>query len=55
MEQACGELAYEIDTEIVEMLYEAAFRNADGTAKDLVEWSKTLPVGVNNYSCYFAY
>ena len=34
------------------MLYEAAFRNADGTAKDLVEWSKTLPVGVSKYEHY---
>lgn len=37
-----GELAYEIDTEIVDMLYKAA-----KGAGDEITWSKTLPVGVN--------
>ena len=46
-EQACGELAYEIDTEIVEMLKEAAFKQPE-----LLEWSKTLPVGVSKFEHY---
>ena len=46
-EQACGELAYEIDTEIVEMLYKAAFEH-----KDTLEWSKVLPVGVSKFEHY---
>ena len=46
-EQACGELAYEIDTEIVDMLYKAA--------KDQPEhlsWSKVLPIGVSKFEHY---
>jgi hypothetical protein len=52
-EQACGELAYEIDTEIVDMLYTAAFaqKNAKGEA-DVLTWSKTLPVGVSKFEHY---
>lgn len=46
-EQACGELAYEIDTEIVEMLYNAAKEN--GVA---LNWSKVLPVGVSKFEHY---
>ena len=46
-EQACGELAFEIDTEIVDMLYKAAF---DHTEK--LTWSKTLPVGVSKFEHY---
>ena len=46
-EQACGELAYEIDTEIVEMLYNAAKENG----VDL-NWSKVLPVGVSKFEHY---
>jgi hypothetical protein len=46
-EQACGELAYEIDTEIVDMLYRAAFDHAE-----VLEWSKTLPVGVSKFEHY---
>jgi len=46
-EQACGELAYEIDTEIVEMLYKAAFEQ-----KELLSWDKTLPVGVSKFEHY---
>ena len=40
-QQAVGQLNYEIDTEVCELLINNA--DADG---DLV-WSKTLPVGVN--------
>jgi hypothetical protein len=46
-EQACGELAYEIDTEIVDMLKQAAFNQPE-----LLEWSKTLPVGVSKFEHY---
>lgn len=42
-----GELAYEIDTEIVDMLYKAA-----KGAGDAVTWSKTLPVGVSKFEHY---
>lgn len=40
-EKAVGELAYEIDTEITNMLSENAVDDAE------LVWSKTLPVGVN--------
>lgn len=46
-EQACGELAYEIDTEIVTMLKEGA-----GEALAELTWSKTLPVGVSKFEHY---
>lgn len=46
-EQACGELAYEIDTEIVDMLREGA-----GEANAELVWSKTLPVGVSKFEHY---
>ena len=48
-EQACGELAYEIDTEIVDMLYRAAFDHKD---EEVLTWSKTLPVGVSKFEHY---
>ena len=44
-EQACGELAYEIDTEIVAML-------KDGAGEAVLEWSKTLPAGVSKFEHY---
>ena len=46
-EQAVGQLAYEIDTEIVEML-------RDNAAEDdkLTNWSTVLPVGVNKRDHY---
>ena len=46
-EQACGELAYEIDTEIVDMLYQASKR-----LPGVKEWSKTLPAGVSKFEHY---
>ena len=46
-EQACGELAYEIDTEIVEMLAEGA--KEGGVA---LKWSRELPVGVSKFEHY---
>lgn len=45
-EQACGELAYEIDTEIVAMLKDAA------KVDDRLVWSKTLPAGVSKFEHY---
>lgn len=45
-EKACGQLAYEIDTEITQLLID----NADSDS-DLV-WSKTLPTGVNKADHY---
>ena len=44
-EQAVGELSYEIDTEIINLLDETA-----GVAQDNLKWSKTLPVGVNAFA-----
>jgi hypothetical protein len=46
-EQACGELAYEIDTEIVAML-----RDGAGAADKRLTWSKTLPAGVSKFEHY---
>ena len=46
-EQACGELAYEIDTEIVEMLANGA--KEGGVA---LTWSRELPVGVSKFEHY---
>lgn len=46
-EQACGELAYEIDTEIVQMLKDGA-----GEALAELTWSKTLPAGVSKFEHY---
>jgi hypothetical protein len=46
-EQACGELAYEIDTEIVGMLKDGA-----GEAMAELTWSKTLPAGVSKFEHY---
>ena len=46
-EQACGELAYEIDTEIVEMLYEGSKHHVG-----VKDWSKTLPAGVSKFEHY---
>lgn len=46
-EQACGELAYEIDSEIVNMLKEGA-----GEALTELTWSKTLPHGVSKFEHY---
>jgi hypothetical protein len=48
-EQACGELAYEIDTEIVDMLYKGADFDASLT------WSKTQPAGVSKFEHYNAF
>lgn len=49
-EQACGELAYEIDSEIVNMLYVEAKK--DAASYEALTWSKTLPVGVSKFEHY---
>ena len=49
-EQACGELAYEIDTEIVDMLYQAAKKGAEQ-----VSFNKRLPIGVSKFEHYNAF
>ena len=48
-EQACGELAYEIDTEIVDMLYKGA------DFDERLTWSKTQPAGVSKFEHYNAF
>ncbi len=45
-EKAVGELSYEIDTEVTNMLVENAAEDAD------LVWSKTLPVGVSKAEHY---
>ena len=49
-EQACGELAYEIDTEIVDMLYKAAFAK-----EEKVSFNKRQPIGVSKFEHYNAF
>ena len=51
-EQACGELAYEIDTEIVAMLKEGADKGTTVDEREALTWSKTLPVGVSKFEHY---
>lgn len=45
-EKAVGQLAYEIDTEVVKLLADNAAEDAD------LEWSRTLPVGVSKAEHY---
>ena len=45
-EKAVGQLSYEIDTEICNMLVENAAQDSD------LVWSKTLPVGVSKQEHY---
>ena len=52
MEQACGELAYEIDTEIVAMLRDGAKEGTTADELKALTWSKTLPVGVSKFEHY---
>jgi hypothetical protein len=51
-EQACGELAYEIDTEIVGMLRDGAKEGTTADELKALTWSKTLPVGVSKFEHY---
>lgn len=46
-EKAVGQLSYEIDTEVVELLDTTA-----GAAQSALAWSKTLPVGVSKQEHY---
>lgn len=47
-EKAVGELQYEIDTEVVNLLE----KTADGNAVKIPAWSRTLPVGVSKREHY---
>ena len=51
-EQACGELAYEIDTEIVAMLKDGAKAGTTADEFKALTWSKTLPAGVSKFEHY---
>ena len=51
-EQACGELAYEIDTEIVAMLKDGAKEGTTADELKALTWSKTLPAGVSKFEHY---
>ena len=51
-EQACGELAYEIDTEIVAMLKDGAKEGTTADEFKALTWSKTLPAGVSKFEHY---
>ena len=51
-EQACGELAYEIDTEIVAMLKDGAAAGTNADELKALTWSKTIPVGVSKFEHY---
>ena len=51
-EQAVGELNYEIDTEIVDMLYQAAKKATSDTELAQLTWNKAKPVGVSKFEHY---
>jgi len=51
-EQAVGELNYEIDTEIVDMLYQAAKSATSKEELALLTWNKAKPVGVSKFEHY---
>jgi hypothetical protein len=51
-EQACGELSYEIDTEIVAMLKDGAKEGTSADELAALTWSKTLPAGVSKFEHY---
>lgn len=54
-EQAVGQLSYEIDTEICDMLIDAADAYAAEHATGVADFSKTLPVGVNMADHYASF
>lgn len=54
-EQAVGQLSYEIDTEICDMLIDAADAYAAEHATGVANFSKTLPVGVNMADHYASF
>ena len=51
-EKAVGELSYEIDTEVTNLLYETAKANTSPAELAELTWSKTLPVGVSKAEHY---
>lgn len=53
-EQACGELAYEIDCEIVDMLYQAAQDSAKAYG-DKLTWSAVPRLGVSTFEHFNAF
>lgn len=53
--QACAELSYEIDTEIVNLLYKAAFEATNKDERKLTAWNKALPIGVSKRDHYYGF
>lgn len=51
-EQAVGELNYEIDSEIVGKLYDAACESTSDEELESLTWSKVLPYGVSKFEHY---
>lgn len=54
-EQAVGQLSYEIDTEICNMLIDAADEYAAENPTGIADFSKTLPIGVNMADHYASF
>ena len=53
--QACAELSYEIDTEIVNLLYKSAFEATNDDERKLTTWNKALPIGVSKRDHYYGF
>ena len=51
-EKAVGELSYEIDTEVTDLLYNTAKDNTTAAELSELTWSKTVPVGVSKAEHY---
>ena len=51
-EQAVGELNFEIDSEIIGMLYQAAVESTKPEEFAELTWSKTQPIGVSKFEHY---
>lgn len=51
-EQAVGELNFEIDSEIISMLYQAAVESTTTAEFNELTWSKTQPIGVSKFEHY---
>ena len=57
-EQAVGQMSYEIDTEIIDMLYKAAYdaeKTGDEFRRPITPFSKTQPIGVSLADHYAAF
>ena len=50
--QACAELSYEIDTEIVNLLVNAAIEGTSPEEEKAITWNKALPYGVSKRDHY---